>query len=135
MLSLWLCGKMNAGIMLPSLVIASNTIIWTRHLVFINISTSCGDRTSQPLFWSWQEFFSSKKTQSIFDWRRCLSLLKSFAAFLLSSMACNKDWAFLILYEKYWMSSCSTSLIRNSDTSMSLPIDLLDLLGSLSIMA
>ena len=54
----------------------------------------------------------------MFSRRECLSLFKSFAAqsFLLSFMPCDKNWLFLILYEKYWMSSCTTGWIRNSDT-------------------
>ena len=47
-------------------------------------------------------FFSYEKIQSMFGWRGCLSLFKSFAtqSFLLSFMACDKNWPFLILYEK-----------------------------------
>ena len=77
----------------------------------------------------------NKNKQSMFGWRGCLSLLKSFAAqsFLLSFMACDKNWPFLILYEKYQMSSCTICLIRI--TLIFLTIDLIDLLGSLSIKA
>ena len=45
-------------------------------------------------------------------------------------MVCDKNWPFFILYEKYRMSSCTTCLIRNSNTPMSLVMDLIDLLGS-----
>ena len=37
----------------------------------------------------------------------------------------DKNWLFLILYEKYEMSSCTTGLMRNSDTSMTLAMDLI----------
>ena len=50
-------------------------------------------------------------------------------------LACDKNWPFLISYKKYWMSSCTTCLIRNSDIPMSLVIDLIGLLGSLSVIA
>ena len=39
----------------------------------------------------------------------------------------KNNWPFLILYVKYWMSSCTTCLIRNSDIPMSLVINLSDL--------
>ena len=39
------------------------------------------------------------------------------------------------MYEKCWMSSCTTCLIKNLNISMSLDMDLIDLLWSLSIMA
>ena len=64
-----------------------------------------------------------------------LDLFKRFAAqsYLLSFMACSKLPPFFIFYEKYWMSSCLTCWIRNSDTLMSLAMDLIEMLGSLSI--
>ena len=54
----------------------------------------------------------------MFGWRGCLSLFKNFTAwsFPLLFMVCDKNRFFLILYEKYQMSSCITSKIRNSDT-------------------
>ena len=69
--------------------------------------------------------------------RGSVSLLKSFAAqfFLLFFMTCDKDLSFLILNAKYWMPSCTICLIRKSETPMSLIMDLVDLLGSLSIIA
>ena len=59
----------------------------------------------------------------------------SAGSFFLSLMARDKKRPFQILYKKYWIYSCITCLIRNSDTSMSLAMDLIDLLRSLSIMA
>ena len=63
----------------------------------------------------------------MFNWRGCLNLFKSFAAqsFYLAFMACDKNWPFLILYEKYRMSSCTICLIKDSDTPMSHAIELL----------
>ena len=55
--------------------------------------------------------------------------------FFLYFMTCDKNWPFLILYKKYRMSSCTTCLIRNSNTPMSLAMDLIDLQGSMLIMA
>ena len=55
-------------------------------------------------------------------------------AFLFTMMAWDKNWVILILYEKYWMSSCTTCLIRNSNIPMSLAMDLINLLRSLSVM-
>ena len=60
---------------------------------------------------------------------------KALQHFLLSFMACDKNWLFLIFYEKCQMSSCTSCLIRHSDTSISLTMDLIDLLGLLSIIA
>ena len=53
----------------------------------------------------------------------CLNLLKSFSArsFLWSFMICDKNWPFFILYEKYWISSCSRCLIRNSHVPVCWP--------------
>ena len=88
-------------------------------MVFINFRTSRRDRASQ---WLFSEFplvsrhkFSSEKDQSIFRCRSCLSLVKSFAerSFLLSLMAYDKNWRFLILNGKYRMSLCTSCLIRN----------------------
>ena len=63
-------------------------------------------------------------------------MFKSFAAWsFVSYMACDKNWSFFILYEKYWMSSCTTCLMRNSDILISLAMALINLLRSLSIMA
>ena len=45
-----------------------------------------------------------------------------------------KNWHFLILYEEYQMSSCTTCLIRNSDTPVSLAMYLIDLLQLLLMM-
>ena len=87
-----------------------------------------------------QKFFSSEKNQNMFGWRECLSLFKSFAiqSFFFSFITCDKNWLFFSLlvyhYEKYQMSSCTTCLIRNSNTPVFLAMDLNDLLGSLSIM-
>ena len=62
---------------------------------------------------------------------------KAFAAwsFLLSFIASYKNYPFLILYEKYRISLYTASLIRNSAAHMSLAIDLIDSLGSLTIIA
>lgn len=57
------------------------------------------------------------------------------AVFSLGLIAWNKNWSFLNLYKQYWMSSCSTCLIYNSDTSMSLVMDLIALEESLPIVA
>ena len=46
----------------------------------------------------------------------------------------GKEFLFLILYEKYRMSSCFTSLIRNLDIPLFLATELIDLLGSFSVM-
>ena len=48
--SLKLCRKMNEGITSASQVTTPNTMMWTRSLVFINNSTSCGNKVSQWLF-------------------------------------------------------------------------------------
>ena len=74
--------------------------------------------------------------QSIFDWIWCLSLLKNFTvrSILLSFIDCDKNCPFLILYAKYQMSSCTTCLIRNADTPLSLAMDLIYFLISLLIM-
>ena len=65
------------------------------------------------------------KNQSIFIQRGCLSLFKSLQCYLrLLSFMTYDDNLFLILYEKYWMSSCTTCQIRNPDTSMSPDINL-----------
>ena len=67
----------------------------------------CMDRASWRLFlftiWLFQKFFSSEKNQGMFSWKRCLSFLKCFAVepFLLSFIVCDKNWSFLIFYEKY----------------------------------
>ena len=81
------------------------------------------------IIWPKQNLFSSEKNQGMFSWRGCLSLLKSFAvwSFLLSFIVWDKNWS--------WMSSCTTCLIRNSDTFMYLTLDLIPSLGSLRIMA
>ena len=50
-------------------------------------------------------------------------------------MVCDKTWPFLILDEKYYITSYTTCLIRNADTPMSLAMHLIDLLRSLSITA
>ena len=83
----------------------ANNIIWNGCLVFINIGTSCGGtEQAKCLFceftiWFLQNFFSYEKKQSMFSWRGCLSLLKTFAVqfFLLSFKTCDKNWSFLIL--------------------------------------
>ena len=87
-----------------------SVMMWTGYLVYITIGTTFENRTSQWLFckftiWFQQKFFSSEKNLSMFGLREWLNLLKSFAAwsFLLSFIACDKNWPFLILYEKYWM--------------------------------
>ena len=49
-------------------------------------------------------------------------------------MAYDKNWLFLILYEKYQKSSCTTCLIRSSDTPMDLAMNLTDFPRLLSIM-
>ena len=68
----------------------------------------------------------------MFNGNVCLNLLKSNTAwsFILSFMITDKNWPFLILYDKCWMSSCTPCQIRKTETS----IDLIDLLGLLSIM-
>ena len=55
--------------------------------------------------------------------------------FILCFMACDKNRLFLILYEKYRMSSSTTCLIRNSNIPLFLAMDVIDLLGLLPIMA
>ena len=131
---------MNGSITLLLLVKTPNNKMWTGCLVFVNIGTSFRDRARQWLFceftiWFWHKFISSEKNQNMFGQRVCLSLLKSFTArsSLLFFMACDKKWSFFILYEKYGMFSCTTCLIRNSDTPMILAMDLIDLLRSWSM--
>ena len=104
-------------------MITPNTIIYTGCLVFIIISTYCGDRASQRLFCeftirSWPKFFLAEENQIMFDRRGYLSFFKNFAAqyFFLPFMACDKHWSFLIWYVKYRMSSCTTCLIKKSQT-------------------
>ena len=77
------------------------------------------------------EIFSSEK---MFGWRGCL-IWKAFQRSFSSSRPVIKNWPFLKMYEKYQISSCTTCLIKNSDTLMSLAMDLIDLLGSLLIIA
>ena len=67
----------------------------------------------------WQNFFSSEKKQSMFGWMEYLSLFKSFSAFPCSSWPVIKIVLFSSCIIKYWITSCTTYLIRNSDTSMS----------------
>ena len=49
-------------------------------------------------------------------------------------MACVKHCPFPILFEKYRMSSCTTCQMRSSDISMSLTMNLIDVLKLWSIM-
>ena len=44
-------------------------------------------------------------------------------SFLTFFIICDKNWLFLILYEKSRMSSCTSCLIRNSDTLISLAMN------------
>ena len=64
------------------------------------------------------EIFLIEENQNMFDYRGCLSLFKSFTGcyFLCPSCLVIKKCPFLILYEKYWISSCTTCLIRKFDT-------------------
>ena len=121
MLSLRPRGKMNGNTASPLLVTTPNTMMWTGCLVFIHIHTSHGDGYSQWLFYG-RNFSLLTQTKVYSVGGGGLSLLKSFAAksFLLSFMACNEIWPFVIMYEKYQMSSCTTCLIRNLDTPISL---------------
>ena len=78
--------------------------------------------------------FSPEKKQYMFGWKGCLRFFKNFLT--RSSIfqgQRKKNWSFHVLYEKYEMYSCIICLIRNSDTSMSLAMNLIDLLGSFSI--
>ena len=105
--------------------------------VFINISTSCGGRVSWRLFceftiWFRQKIFSSEKNQNM--------LIIGGDAWISSKASCSlspvtKIVPFLFLCEKNRMSSCITCLIRDSDSPMSLFMDLIDSLGSISIIA
>ena len=78
-----------------------------------------------------RNFSHLRKILLIFSWWGCLSLFKSFAmqTFLLSFMACDKSWPLLLLCQKYQMPSCSTCIIGNSVTPMSLTMVLIDSLG------
>ena len=92
-------------------------VLWVHHLIFVEI------------FLIWE------KPRHVW-FEGCFSSLKSFVSrcLLLSLITCDKNWFFLIFYEKYQMSSCTTRLIRNSNTTMSLAVDLIDFQGSLLIM-
>ena len=73
--------------------------------------------------------FSDKKESMLIGWG-CLNLFKSFSVwcFLLFFMVCDRNCLFFILYEKLWIFLCTTCLIRNSNTPMSLAINMMDLL-------
>ena len=86
------------------------------------------DRASQYLFCgftiiSWQFYFYLRISK---DLKGCLSSLKSFTkqSFLLTFMACDKNWPFHILYEKY-----QNAWSENQNVSFSLAMELIDLLG------
>ena len=135
MLSLSSCGKMNESIISSSL--KTNLCVWFSsillHLIEAKHANSCSVNSPTA---------PCRNTSHVGKTKACLvggddlSLLKSFTAqsFLYSFMACDKNWPFCILYEKYQISSYTTCLIRNSDTPMSLAMDLIDLLGFLSVM-
>ena len=124
------------------LMATPNCMMWTRYFVFMNISTSCEDRASQRLLcdftiWFRQKSFLIWENQIMFGWRRCLRLCRSLAiwSFLLFFTVWDENWRFFILYEKYRNCACSSGLTRNSETPLSLVMDLIDFLESLSIIA
>ena len=133
MLSLRPCEKMNGSIACDHL--KNYHVDWVLGFNFVGREQA--NYCSEFTIWTWQKLCSSVKNYSMFGGRGCLSLLKSLAAwsFLLSLIARDKNWPFLILNEIYLISSCTTSLIRNSGTPRSLFMDLIDLLGSLLVMA
>ena len=89
------------------------------------------------LIWSWKKFSYLRKSKacSVEGDARVCSKVCSAIFRLVFHGGVQKMSPFLILYEKYRMSSYTTYLIRNVDTPIFRVIDLNDLLGSLSIMA
>ena len=85
-----------------------------------------------------ENFFIWEKS-NMSEWRISFSLFKSFAArsFLFSFRACDENCPFLILNDNLRMSSCTTCPMKNTDIPPPhtfLSMDLIDLLGSLTIM-
>ena len=121
-------GKMDEGMTSLLLVTTSNPMKWTGYLIFITIGISCGDKATSC-------FVSSP-----FDPGR-IFLVGGDAWVYWKALHCGlsscpswpviKNCPFLILDEKYRMSSCTTCLIRNWD----LAVDLIDWLGTLSIIS
>ena len=105
----------------PSWLNAPNTIMWIGCFIFITISISTEDWTSQV-----------HHQAEIFGWRGCLNLLKSYASLssFLTFMVCD---TFLSCIRN---TECLHALPQTrKDTSMSLAMKLNNLLGSLIIMA
>ena len=112
MLSLRSCGKMNGGIMIPLLLTIPNIMIWIGHLVFITIGTLCGDRASHRsvcefTIWFWPKFFSSERNRIMCGCKRRFSLFKTSPVKKIGYSHLAGE------YEKFWMSSSTTCLIRN----------------------
>ena len=87
----------------PNVTITSDHAKHYECLIFININSSCKDRTSQWLsceftIWLWQKFSPFEKDQSIFSWRGYLSLFKSFATW--SFITWDENWPFFYLVWK-----------------------------------
>ena len=97
-------GKMNGGKTSPSLVTNSNIMIWTGCMVFINISSLCGDR-ARPMVVSWVHYLIL--VDSFLIWEKAnhvrldmmLELVQKLcgAFFFISFTTCDKNCPFLIL--------------------------------------
>ena len=131
---------MNRSITSLLLLTTLNTTMWTGCLVFILVHLVETEEDNSCFLSSLSDpgrkFSHLRKVKYVWLQGMLELVLKALQhSFSSSFIACDKNWLFLILYDKYQMFSCTTLLIRNPDTPMSLATDLTELLGSLSVMA
>ena len=123
---------MKGGLTLLSWVTTLITMMWIGFFIFWEISVYLVG-TGRPNSCSMSS--PSEPGRRIFYltfcWKWGLSYFKSFTAW--SFVDCDNNWLFLILYKEYWISLCTICLISDSDTLISLAMNLIDLLGLLNI--
>ena len=123
---------LNGGITSWSLSTTPNTMMMTGWLVGFHQFRNILWKQSKPRVIMWVHHLILAKIFLI--WIKMLLVVRMLefvqklfsAIFPLVFMACDKN--FLILYEYYWISACTTCLIRNSFTPMSLAMDLIETL-------